>query len=69
MAGEVPRRRRPRADEEGRPAQQLLDASKDAGLLAVGCKIRPARIGTHTGPVAHAVMHHVRCPVAIVPHE
>ena len=55
--------------ENGRPAQQLLDASQDAGLLVVGRRIRPARLGTHTGPVAHAVMHHVRCPVAIVPHE
>ncbi|MEU6379882.1 universal stress protein [Streptomyces sp. NPDC046909] len=54
---------------EGRPAQRLLDATQDAGLLAVGRRIRPARLGTHTGPVAHAVMHHVRCPVAIVPHE
>ncbi|MEV0173513.1 universal stress protein [Streptomyces sp. NPDC050803] len=54
--------------EEGRAAQQLLDATQDAGLLAVGRKIRPARLGMHTGPVAHAVMHHVRCPVAIVPH-
>ncbi|MEU0649451.1 universal stress protein [Streptomyces umbrinus] len=55
--------------EEGRPAQQLLQATQDAGLLAVGRRIRPARLGMHTGPVAHAVMHHVRCPVAIVPHE
>ncbi len=55
--------------EEGRPAQHLLQATRDAGLLSVGRRIRPARIGTHTGPVAHAVMHHVRCPVAIVPHE
>ncbi|MGW1957874.1 universal stress protein [Streptomyces sp. NPDC001920] len=55
--------------EEGRPAQQLLNAAQDAGLLAVGRRIRPARIGVHTGPVAHAVIHHVRCPVAIVPHE
>jgi nucleotide-binding universal stress UspA family protein len=55
--------------EEGRPAQQLLDATRDAGLLAVGRKIRPVRLGTHTGPVTHAVMQHVRCPVAIVPHE
>ncbi|GAA3816418.1 universal stress protein [Streptomyces phyllanthi] len=55
--------------EEGRPAQQLLQATRDAGLPAVGRRIRPARIGAHTGPVAHAVMHHVRCPVAIVPHE
>ncbi|WP_282699704.1 universal stress protein [Streptomyces sp. CC219B] len=54
--------------EEGRPAQQLLDAAQDAGLLAVGRRIRPAKLGTHTGPVAHAVMHHVRCPVAVVPH-
>lgn len=55
--------------EEGRPAQHLLNAAQDAGLLAVGRRIRPTRIGMHTGPVAHAVMHHVRCPVAIVPHE
>ncbi|MDN3027810.1 universal stress protein [Streptomyces sp. S.PB5] len=54
--------------EEGRAAQLLLQASQDAGLLAVGRRIRPARIGVHTGPIAHAVMHHVRCPVAIVPH-
>jgi len=55
--------------EEGHPAQRLLHAAQDAGLLAVGRRIRPARLGTHTGPVAHAVMHHVRCPVAVVPHE
>ncbi|AVV47740.1 universal stress protein [Streptomyces sp. ID05-04B] len=54
---------------EGRPAQRLLDATQDAGLLIVGRRIRPAKLGVHTGPVAHAVMHHVRCPVAIVPHE
>ncbi|MFI6559417.1 universal stress protein [Streptomyces sp. NPDC050534] len=55
--------------ENGRPAQQLLHAAQDAGLLVVGRRIRPARLGTHTGPVAHAAMHHVHCPVAIVPHE
>jgi nucleotide-binding universal stress UspA family protein len=54
--------------EEGRPAQRLLEDTQDAGLLVVGRRIRPTRIGTHTGPVAHAVMHHVRCPVAVVPH-
>ncbi|MEU8852274.1 universal stress protein [Streptomyces sp. NPDC048564] len=55
--------------EEGRPARHLPHASEDACLLAVGRRIRPARIGARTGPVAHAVIHHVRCPVAIVPHE
>ncbi|MGP4050178.1 universal stress protein [Streptomyces sp. 2A115] len=55
--------------ESGRAAQQLLHSAQDAGLLVVGRRIRPARLGTHTGPVAHAVMHHVRCPVAVVPHQ
>ncbi|MGC0343140.1 nucleotide-binding universal stress UspA family protein [Streptomyces sp. SLBN-8D4] len=55
--------------EEGRPAQRLLDVTKDAGLLVVGRRIRPAVLGAHTGPVAHAVVHHARCPVAVVPHE
>ncbi|MFL1897767.1 universal stress protein [Streptomyces tauricus] len=55
--------------ETGSAAQHLLHASADACLLSVGRTIRPARLGPHTGPVAHAVMHHVRCPVAIIPHE
>ncbi|WP_329331807.1 universal stress protein [Streptomyces sp. NBC_00663] len=54
---------------EGRAGLRLTLAAQDAGLLVVGRRIRPARVGTHTGPVAHAVMHHVRCPVAVVPHE
>ncbi|MFE7859727.1 universal stress protein [Streptomyces sp. NPDC101209] len=54
--------------ENGHPAQELLHATTDAGLLVVGRKARAGRLGTHTGPVAHAVMHHVHCPVAIVPH-
>ncbi|MGW2387004.1 universal stress protein [Streptomyces sp. NPDC001658] len=55
--------------EEGRPAHRLVDVARDAGLLVVGRRIRPAGLGTHTGPVAHAVIHHVRCPVAVVPHD
>ncbi|MFI7413456.1 universal stress protein [Streptomyces sp. NPDC049627] len=54
--------------EEGHPAQRLLHATDDAGLLVVGRRNRPARIGMRTGPVAHAAMHHVRCPVAVVAH-
>ncbi|MFI0508483.1 universal stress protein [Streptomyces sp. WSLK1-5] len=55
--------------EEGRAAQVLVDVTKDAGLLVVGRRIRPARLGAHTGPITHAVVHHVGCPVAVVPHE
>jgi nucleotide-binding universal stress UspA family protein len=54
---------------EGSPAEQLLHVSRDAGLLAVGRRIRRARLGAHIGPVAHAVLHHVRCPVAVVSHD
>ncbi|MFJ9898278.1 universal stress protein [Streptomyces sp. NPDC091280] len=54
--------------ENGRPAQRVVDSTKDAGLLVVGRKTRAARLGAHTGPVAHAVMHHARCPVVIIPH-
>nr|WP_307781954.1 universal stress protein [Streptomyces sp. MBT65] len=50
-------------------AHLIKSATADAGLLVVGRRNRPARIGAHTGQVDHAVMHHVRCPVAIVPHE
>ncbi|WP_037624672.1 universal stress protein [Streptomyces aureus] len=53
----------------GRPADLLLHAARDACLLVVGRRIRPARLGAHTGPVTHAVLHHVPCPVAVVPHE
>ncbi|WP_406835492.1 universal stress protein [Streptomyces sp. AHU1] len=55
--------------QNGRPAELLLHTARDACLLVVGRRIRPARLGTHTGPVAHAALHHVRCPVAVVPHE
>lgn len=55
--------------EHARPSQLLLEASQGAGLLVVGRRVRPPGHGAHTGPVTHAVMHHVRCPVAVVPHE
>ncbi|MCL6735989.1 universal stress protein [Streptomyces neyagawaensis] len=53
---------------EGRAAGALVDASADASLVVVGRRIRDARPGPHTGPVTHAVLHHVGCPVAVVPH-
>ncbi|MDJ1135480.1 universal stress protein [Streptomyces iconiensis] len=53
---------------EGRAALMLEHATRDAGLLVVGRRMSGHRIGAHTGPVAHAVVHHVGCPVAVVPH-
>ena len=52
----------------GRQLKAELDAPPPV-LLVVGRRIRPARLGPHIGPVTHAVLHHARCPVAIVPHE
>ncbi|GKQ37908.1 universal stress protein [Streptomyces sp. A012304] len=54
---------------EGRPAHVLVDAAQGAGLLVVGHRMRRAAIGAHTGPVAHALIHHVREPVVLVPHD
>jgi nucleotide-binding universal stress UspA family protein len=53
---------------EGRAAGELIHASAGAALLVVGRRVREARLGTHLGSVAHAVLHHAPCPVAVVPH-
>ncbi|WP_413759847.1 universal stress protein [Streptomyces sp. MMBL 11-3] len=53
---------------EGRPAPALVRASSGASLVVVGRRIRESHLGTHIGPVTHAVLHHVHCPVAVVPH-
>ncbi|WP_406346741.1 universal stress protein [Streptomyces sp. NBC_00648] len=49
----------------GRAGHHLLMASTKASLLVIG---RRADAGTRIGPVAHSVIHHVLCPVAVVPH-
>ncbi|MEV6719479.1 universal stress protein [Streptomyces xanthochromogenes] len=49
----------------GRAAHHLLMASTKASLLIVGRRI-PS--GPRLGPVAHSVIHHSLCPVAVVAH-
>ncbi|MEU6276498.1 universal stress protein [Streptomyces populi] len=54
--------------EMGSAGQVLLSLSDRAQLMVVGRRAdRPAR-GVRIGSVAHAVMHHAPCPVAVVPH-
>ncbi|MEU6371438.1 universal stress protein [Streptomyces sp. NPDC046931] len=53
---------------EGRAAAELVHASACASLLVVGRRRRDAHLGPHIGSVTHAVLHHARCPVAVVPH-
>ncbi|MFF8017989.1 universal stress protein [Streptomyces sp. NPDC007929] len=50
------------------PAEGLLNASGDADLLVVGRRTEPSAAEGRLGPVAHAVLHHARCPVAVVPY-
>jgi nucleotide-binding universal stress UspA family protein len=52
---------------EGTAREALLDASADAGLLVVGARRRQGHFGLQLGRVAHAVLHHSACPVAVVP--
>ncbi|KAB1985809.1 universal stress protein [Streptomyces triticiradicis] len=52
---------------EGPARHVLLGASQGAGLLVVGARRRPGRLGLQLGRVAHGVLHHAACPVAVVP--
>ncbi|WP_440558543.1 universal stress protein [Streptomyces sp. SCPE 10] len=52
---------------EGPARDVLVGASGDAGLLVVGVRRRSGRFGSRLGRVAHGVLHHARCPVAVVP--
>ncbi|CAM5242782.1 UspA domain-containing protein OS=Streptomyces aurantiogriseus OX=66870 GN=GCM10010251_49220 PE=4 SV=1 [Streptomyces aurantiogriseus] len=54
---------------EGRARSVLLRAASSASLLVVGHRLTERPVGPRTGPVTHAVIHHVGCPVAVVPHE
>ncbi|MYX43157.1 universal stress protein, partial [Streptomyces sp. SID89] len=47
----------------------LVRAASGAGLLVVGRRIADRPALARTGPVTHAVIHHVACPVAVVPHR
>ncbi|MET3983083.1 universal stress protein [Streptomyces sp. PvR034] len=52
----------------GQAAVHLVESSVGASLVVVGRRIRRSAIGTHLGPVAHAVLHHCAAPVAVIPH-
>ncbi|MFH8468199.1 universal stress protein [Streptomyces sp. NPDC017991] len=52
----------------GSAAHHLVDASREASLVVVGRRIRRSALGTHTGPVTQAVLHHATAPVTVVAH-
>ncbi|MHB9864159.1 universal stress protein [Streptomyces sp. YIM S03343] len=54
---------------EGHARRALVDLSHGADLLVIGTTRREAAFGLQLGRVAHAVLHHSACPVAVVPHR
>lgn len=53
---------------EDKASTVLVRAAAEAGLLVVGHRLAERPVGPRTGPVTHAAIHHVGCPVAVVPH-
>ncbi|MEU6329830.1 universal stress protein [Streptomyces sp. NPDC047049] len=51
------------------PTRALVQSVFGAELLVVGCKLHRPPLAPRVGPVAHAAIHHVTCPIAVVPHE
>ncbi|GGJ06544.1 universal stress protein [Streptomyces brasiliensis] len=54
---------------EERATNVLVRAATGASLLVVGRHLAERPAGPRLGPVTHAAIHHVGCPVAVVPHR
>jgi nucleotide-binding universal stress UspA family protein len=53
----------------GGAAERLVLAAPGAGLLVVGRWTERPVAGARLGPVAHAVLSHAPCPIAVIPHS
>jgi nucleotide-binding universal stress UspA family protein len=53
--------------EMGSAGQVLLAVAGQAQLMVVGRRARRTAVGARIGSVAHGVLHHAGCPVAVVP--
>ncbi|WP_037678071.1 universal stress protein [Streptomyces griseus] len=51
------------------PAKAVVQAGAGAALLVIGRRTHRHGVAPHLGPIAHAALHHGRCPVAVVPHD
>ncbi|MFE6933998.1 universal stress protein [Streptomyces sp. NPDC057699] len=56
-----------RVTAEGPARKVLLGLSSAADVLVVGARRRGSHFGMQLGRVAHTVLHHADCPVAVVP--
>ncbi|MFJ8082162.1 universal stress protein [Streptomyces sp. NPDC096205] len=53
--------------EMGSAGQVLLSVAARAQLVVVGRRAHRTAVGARIGSVAHGVLHHAPCPVAVVP--
>ncbi|WP_369214895.1 universal stress protein [Streptomyces flavofungini] len=56
-----------RTTAEGPAHKVLLDRSAAADLVVIGARRRHGHRGLQLGLVAHTLLHHAPCPVAVVP--
>ncbi|WP_190217302.1 universal stress protein [Streptomyces griseosporeus] len=67
MAGAHPEVRLSRTTVEGPAHKVLVHLSSAADLVIVGARRRQGHFGLQLGRVAHTLLHHAQCPVAVVP--
>ncbi|WP_046729500.1 universal stress protein [Streptomyces humi] len=53
---------------EGPAHRVMLEAAAGADLVVVGARRRHGPFGLQLGRIAHTLLHHAPCPVAVVPH-
>ncbi|NGO47648.1 universal stress protein [Streptomyces ureilyticus] len=53
--------------EIGSAGEVLLSVASPAQLMVVGRRAQRSAVGSRIGSVAHSVLHHAPCPVAVVP--
>ncbi|MEW2435878.1 universal stress protein [Streptomyces caniferus] len=51
------------------PSWALVQSVFGAELLVVGRRLHRPPLAPRLGPVAHAALHHVTCPIAVIAHE